>query len=228
MTAFPEAIAELQEFLGANGGENLDPYAFAGERCAEAGHVDPCVERFVYGELDPTRRLAVARTVSIGPLGTPPSLAEKLGGKLSGASEQTMGGVRKSIRRALGIGWLMMAETEPRGDAAIRPDRSAEAIWDFWASSSRDMLEDGGIPSDWAKTVRRMGSDLLFGGLKDLKLTRFLGGSKLNQLGLMYAQTGVWLRLTQTTAIDDKHFERTVSSMRQLGSRPWRWDAYPV
>jgi hypothetical protein len=73
-----------------------------------------------------------------------------------------------------------------------------------------------------------MGSDLLIGGLKDLKLTRLLGGSKLNQLGLMYAQAGVWLRLTQTTAIDDEHFDRTVSRMRQLENRPWRWDAYPV
>jgi hypothetical protein len=121
-----------------------------------------------------------------------------------------------------------MAETEPRGDVVLRASRSAEAIWEFWACSSRDILEDGGIPAAWSGTVRQAGADFLIAGLKDLGLTRFLGGSKLTQLGFTYAQAGAWLRLTQTSALDDELFEETVLRVRQNAGRPWPWGAYPV
>jgi hypothetical protein len=62
----------------------------------------------------------------------------------------------------------------------------------------RVMLEDTGIPKQWAQMVRGLGADLLVGELKNLRLVRFLGGSKVNQLGLMYAQAGAHLRFGQT------------------------------
>jgi hypothetical protein len=73
-----------------------------------------------------------------------------------------------------------------------------------------------------------MGSDVLVGELKSLGLTRFLGGSKLNQLGMMYAEAGVLLRFPQTSHITDDGFASTVAVVRERPDRPWRFADYPV
>jgi hypothetical protein len=96
--------------------------------------------------------------------------------------------VELAIHKALAVGYLSIVETEERADIRFRPERSTEDLWEFWMTECRVVLEDTGIPKSWAKMVRGMGDDLLVADLKNLKLTRFLGGSKINQLGLMYSQ----------------------------------------
>jgi hypothetical protein len=228
MTAFGSAVATVQRLLtewsepdGDAPGELVAP-----ARVAEADQVAPCAARFVIGEMDPQRRLTVARTISVGPLGTPPSLAEKLGRRLDKASSATVEGAKTAVHKALAVGYLAYVETEERGDIHLA-DRSAEDIWEWWAPSCRAMLEDIGIPKDWATMVRGMGRDLLVADLKALGLARFLGGSKIHQLGMTYAQAGVHLRLAQSDALPSAAFDQAVSSRREDPDRPWRYEDYP-
>jgi hypothetical protein len=68
--------------------------------------------------------------------------------------------------------------------------------------------------------------DLLVGELRALKLTRYLGGSKLNQLGMLYAQAGVHLRLAQLDQLPDDLFARRVEARRADVERPWHFEDY--
>ena len=84
------------------------------------------------------------------------------------------------------------------------------------------------MPKDVASAVRNAGANQLIADLKSLGLTRFLGGSKLNQLGMTYAQAGVSLRMTQTDAISDDYFVEVVGRVRERVDRAWKWDDYEV
>lgn len=223
MGAFSEAVEQVQVLFRETASD--DDYLFAPERREEAEQVQPCVARFVHGEMDPTRRMTASRTPFPG---SPPSMAEKLGSKLERAPAETADAVRTAITKAIAIGYLATCETEPRGDVAVVAERSVEDIWDFWGPSCRDKLEEVGVPASWAKMVRQMGTDSLVADLKALGLTRWLGGSKLNQLGLLYAQAGVLLRFAQTSNIPSDRFQEVVAQVRQDAKRPWRFDAYPV
>jgi hypothetical protein len=139
--------------------------------------VEPCVDRFVVGELDPTGQLAVSRTTPM----SLPGLALKLGRRLDSASNEQGAGVALAVRRVLAYGYLGHVELEGTNDIDVDPGRPARDIWDFWAPSCRDDLEGAGVPEDWAKGIRRVGSTIFIADLKALGLTRFLGGSKLNQ-----------------------------------------------
>src|SRR4051794_15207503 len=111
MTDFVEILAGLRD-LGRDDGEDSDEGVFAPERLHEAAQVAPCVDRFVEGELDPTRRLTVSRTSFPG---SPPSLAEKLGRKLVGASPRVLEGVGDAVRKAVAAGYLFFCIAETGG-----------------------------------------------------------------------------------------------------------------
>lgn len=211
---FVRAVGAMQNFMA----NHLDgnPYPLAEERQREAQLVAPCAGRFVDGEMDPTEQRTVARGKRAGPLGAPPSLARKLGDKLANAEADTADSAQFAIHKVLASGYLSVAEGEERAGIAFHADRSAEEVWEFWMATCRTMLEDDGIPKSWAKGVRQMGADLLVGDLKKLKLTRFLGGSKIGQLGLMYAQAGVHLRMAQTDNTPDGRFADGIRWYRGL------------
>jgi len=225
MAAFVTAVEQMQDFMRPHLGESA---ALSPERTPEAQVVAPCAARFVEGEMDPTRALAVARGFSVGPLGAPPSLAEKLGRKLAEASADTLGAVRMTVHKALAMGYLTIADTEENGDIGFHPERTTEDIWECWVPNCRTTLEELGVPNEWATTVRHMGADLVVGELKALRLTRFLGGSKINQLGYVYAQAGVHLRMVQTDNIPDELFRNSVQARRADPDRPWQFDDYAV
>ena len=228
MGNFADAVAAVRQLAEDRGvGDALG----AGD--AEAiKQVEPCVERFVYGELDPSEQLATARFARLGPAGAPPSLAKKLGRRLNSAEKAAAAG--DAVRKALAWGWLacvafqddVMAQSgqliEPR------PERSPQDLWDFWAPSSHQMLETMDISPELARQLRGAGSDLFIDELKQLGLTRYLGGSKLNQLGMRYAQAGWLLRVVQTDDLDNEHFETMLGALRSDEDRPWRYEQYPV
>jgi len=85
MADFPQAVESVQALFRehAEEGEEEMGWLLSSERSREAEQVAPCAARLVQGEMDATGRLAVARGPSVGPLGSPPSLAEKLGSKLA-------------------------------------------------------------------------------------------------------------------------------------------------
>lgn len=211
---FVRAVKAMQEFMA----DHLDgnPYPLAEERQHEAQLVAPCAGRFVDGEMDPTEQRTVARGKRFGPLGAPPSLAKKLGNKLADADTGTADSVQFAIHKLLASGYLSVTEGEERAGIAFHPERSAEEVWEFWMATCRIMLEDDGIPKSWAQRVRQTGADLLVADLKDRKLTRFLGGSKIGQLGLMYAQAGVHLRMAQTDNTTDSRFADGIRWYREL------------
>lgn len=221
--AFLTALSEVQDHLARDSG-NANPYAAAEGRREEARLVRPCVERFVRGEMDPTRALTVARGTSIGPLGAPPSLAEKLGRRLETANSATVDRTAFAVNKAIAIGYVMAIDTETN-PGKVQRDRTLEDVWRYWMLSCRIMLEDVGYPKEWAKTVRGMGADLLVGELKALGLTRLLGGSKLNQLGLLYAQAGAQLRFAQTDDTPERVFVSEVERSRSIADPlPWTLD----
>lgn len=127
---------------------------------------------------------------------------------------------------ALATGYLMAADAGGQAGVQMRPERTVEDMWEYWVGCCRVRLEDAGVPEDWAKALRSMGADLLVVDLKALKLTRFLGASKLNQLGMIYAQAGVHLRAVQADDISDDDFREGVRVRRERPERPWRFDDY--
>jgi hypothetical protein len=223
MDGFPQAVADIQTVMRDY--EDM-AYALSSERQREAEQVAPCAARWVKGEMDPTRRLAVARGASVGPLGAPPSLAEKLGTKLEGRGDDDRTAAAYAVHKALAVGYLAYCETEERADISIRGGRRPEDIWEYWVTSCRTQLEAIGIPASWAKTVGGVGADVLVGELRTLKLTRYLGGSKLNQLGLLYSQAGVHLRIAQVDSLSDAAFADAVRVRREWPDRPWRYEDY--
>jgi hypothetical protein len=221
VAGFAEALKEIQGRFRERGS---DGYEVAPERLEEGRLVEPCVDRFVVGELDPTRRLTASRNFLPG---CPPSLAEKLGDRYNKATPQDVNGVKHAIRKALAIGYLTMCRVEgPNGHIAFCHDRPAEDLWDFWAPSCRDAPEDVGMSKEWANDIRSAGADTLIADLKSLGLTRFLGGSKLNQLGMVYAQAGVLLRIVQTDYIQQEALDEVIARVRADPNRPWQFAAY--
>jgi hypothetical protein len=182
----------------------------------QAAIVAGCVDRFAEGEMDPSGGSAVMRGARMGALGAPPARAEKLGRKLDGATPETVEALRFAINKAFAAGYLMAAEGGLSVGHEFVTGRSSEEIWLFWLPTCRTMLEDVGFPKQWARAVRSAGNDTLIHDLKELGLTRFLGGSKLGQLGMMYAQAGVHLRLAQTDAVDEEAFANSVRAGREM------------
>jgi hypothetical protein len=219
---FSNAVEAISRTMAEAGG---DDYLADAGRLREAEAVAPCVERFVYGELDPSRKLSASRTSLPG---SPPSLAEKLGRKFSDASADTLAGLQSAVRRAIAVGYVFYGPVEIDNSLTYAEGRAPEDVWDFWAPSCREMLEETGMPKSVAKIVRDTGSNVFISDLKTVGVTKFLGGSKLNQLGMVYAQAGVLLRMTQTSAITDEHFVKTVRSVRDRPDRRWKWDDYPL
>jgi hypothetical protein len=85
----------------------------------------------------------------------------------------------------------------------------------------RVIPEDAGIPAEWARAARAMGSELLLPELKELGLVGFLGVSKLNRIGLLYAQAGLHLRAAQTDITSDDVFRHDVLLRRTLPGSHW-------
>src|SRR2546423_1736915 len=95
MKTFPDAVAASQAKL------DFDPGTHEGDpaRVEQAAAVQPCVERFVFGEMDSTRNWSASRN----PLpGCPPSLAEKLGDRLSTSNKEA---AENAVVDGLAFGW---------------------------------------------------------------------------------------------------------------------------
>jgi hypothetical protein len=143
-------------------------------------------------------------------------------------------GAGDAVRKVLAWGWLACAGMEAEAMAGsdyvieVRAERTPEDLWDFWAPSSNQMLETTNVPPELAKQIRLAGSDIFVAELKRLGLTKFLGGSKLNQLGMRYAQAGWLLRVVQTSEVDDDRFQSVLAGVRSSTHRPWRFSNYPV
>jgi hypothetical protein len=220
MQSFPEIVRSLQDQIDF--GPDA-PYFEAPERVAEAADIGPCVWRMAYGELDITGDLTASRTPF---LGSPPSLAGKLGRRIADAHLTTFEALVEAVYRAVAIGYMLMFKVVEERMAPVAPGRSAEDIWDYWSPGFRTPLRDVGVPRQWANRVMNLGSSSLISDLKHLRLTRFLGGSQLNHLGMIYAQAGVWLRLAQ---IEDNEagFTEALRLARDDTDRRCRFGDYP-
>ena len=215
MALFVIALQQVQESRGEQREGNARQLLGA-ERRSEAEIVGPCATRFVELEMDPERERTVALSFYPEPLGAGPSLAEQLGAKLTGAHDSLLTAVRLAVHKALASGYLAAVEREEGAGVRFCPERSAEEVWHFWMLNFRVRLEDAGIPNEWAKWARAMGSDLLVSELKELGLIGFLGASKLNRLGVIYTQAGVHLRMAQTDITPDYVFRHDVRLRRTL------------
>lgn len=123
------------------------------------------------------------------------------------------------------IGYVRVStEEQAASGAGLAAQRHELKLWARREGRELDVVEDAGVPKGWAKMVRAMGADVLVGDLKSLGLTRLFGASKLNQLGMKYAQLGVFLRMAQTDDIPDDLFSDAVGLRREIPDRPWQLD----
>lgn len=121
-------VADMEAFMRELAEGGMD-YMLSTDRQREAEKVAPCAARWVEGEMDLHRQLTAARGPSIGPLGAPPSLAEKLGAKLERASTDTTAAA--AVHKALAVGYLSYCETEgverSRSRLTARPQTSGSS-----------------------------------------------------------------------------------------------------
>ena len=232
MSGFVHGVADAQAFIAANQDDSdyvLDEldYVLDEQRRIEARHIAGCAARWVAGELDATGSLAAARGPEFGAIGARPSLLEKLGRRLTDADQQTRDAVPAAIHATLAIGYLFMCETEGRYDLELRLDRSPEDIWEIWVLTCAAPLRKLGFPRAWAKRVAFAGSEVFVADLAKVNLTRLFGGLKHNELGILYAQAGVHLRLAHTSSISDEIFEEQARARDDWDDPQWRWGDYP-
>jgi hypothetical protein len=218
---FVIAVQQVQDLM-ARHPDGDAAHVQGAERRAEAELIEPCPARFVDGEMDPGRRLRVGPRINVDPLGTGPSLAERLGARLIGADENLLDAVRLAVHKVLASGYLAAVEGEEHARIKLSPDRVVEDIWQFWTLHCGVVPEEAGIPTEWARAAREMGSELLVPELKELGLVGFLGASKLNRLAVMYAQAGLHLRVAQTDFTPDDVFRHDVLLRRTLPGSDWQ------
>jgi hypothetical protein len=218
---FRDAVVETQPMFE---GATHASYITHVDRLDEADLVEPCIERAVYGELDPTGHRALGRLTKL----SPPGLAEYLTRKkrYRNGDPVVAEAIGAAARSVMALGWLFCCHPE-----AEMADRSARDIWDFWAGPSlRDSLGDvAGKPL--ARLIHNSASTVLANMLREAGLKR-RGPSKVDYVAMQMSQNGFYLRMTQTTEINDDVFLQAVSSRRETGigsaDGRWDWDAYPV
>jgi hypothetical protein len=227
MSVFADAVAELQPRFADMPDQQLAAYITAPERLPEAAAVDGCVQRAVAGELDPTGYLAISRYTPLSPPGLAELLMRKRKYNPDNADQQEI--VATSVRKTIALAWLYSCHP----DAAIADHRTERDIWAAWAASLREPLKQV-IQPKLARIVLDAGSDLLVDELKRGGMARWLGGSKLGQVGYHLAQGGYYLRLTQTEELPEENFDRALKIHEEMvegnpeGRGRWAWDAYTV
>jgi hypothetical protein len=219
VSTFQQAVAELQpQFASAAHADYItDP-----ERLPEAAQVEPCVDRAVQGELDPTGYRALGRLTKF----SPPGLGEYLAGKgrYQPNDHAAAAAIADTTRSVMALGWLFCCTPD-----AEMADRSARDIWDFWAGASlRDSLHQI-VPKRLARLIHQRGDELLVAKLTEAGLKR-RGPSKVGQIGYQLVQHGVYLRMTQTSEIREDAFRNAVGYRRETGvgdaDGRWAWDTY--
>jgi len=220
VTTFREAVAGCQPLFA---GATHEIFITHADRLDEAQHVEPCVTRAVYGELDPTGYRAVGRLTKFSPSGLGEYLATK--GRYTPDDPVAAATIAAATRNVMALGWLFCCTPE-----AEVGDRAARDIWDFWAGPTlRDPL-DQIVPKDLARLVHHKGAEMLVAELKNAGLKR-RGPSRLDQIGYQIVQHGFYLRMVQSVEISESSFLEAVSARREsgLGSAGgrWEWDAYP-
>jgi hypothetical protein len=113
------------------------------------------------------------------------------------------------------------------------PDRDERDIFAIWAPSFSDRLENL-MGKQIARQVTDAGQRVFIEGLKDAGMARWLGGSKVGQIGMILAGAGFLLWFTQSEKMPDDEFEEAAERWKQmrdedaLGRGRWAWDAFVV
>jgi hypothetical protein len=220
MSSFRDAVAASQPLFA---GATNEAYIAHRDRLVEAAHVELCVERAVEGELDITGYRALGRLTRF----SPPALGNYLNATRRYSPEDPVAAaaIADTTRCVMALGWLFACT--PDAPAA---ERSARDVWDFWAGPSlRDTLSEI-VPKDLASLIHQRGASLLGEKLSAVGLKRRRPSSKLPQIGYQIVQHGFYLRMVQSTEIDEAAFRRVVAERRETGigsaDGRWDWDAY--
>ena len=100
------------------------------------------------------------------------------------------------------------------GDEVV-DGRDERDIFNIWAPAFSD--RPGNVAGkDFERTLHNAGAGMLVKGLKDARMTRFLGGSKLNQIGFVIMGGGFLLRFTQSSLMPDEEFAEAADLWAQL------------
>ena len=194
-------------------------------RLDDAKGVEGCVARAIVGELDPTGELALGRYPPILIPGAGAWLAKK--GKYDSHDPASRDALASAVRRTLGVGWLLGSEL----DAHVVEGRDERDIFNIWAPGFRDPPRNV-IGKDNESALHRAGSDVFVGALKEAGMARFLGGSKISQIGYVISGGGLLLRVIQSSFMDEDEFTKSALMWAQLieedslGRGRWAWDNF--
>jgi hypothetical protein len=217
MSQWTAAVADMQSTMDAT----VEPPAYAGA-------VEGCVQRAVAGELDPTGRLALGRYPPYLVPGAGAWLAKK--GKYDASDPDAKAGLSHAVHRALAVGYVGAANGFAI-DAV--PDRDDRDIYAIWAPSFTDRLANL-IGKDIARHITKIGQEVFVDDLKNAGMARWLGGSKVGQIGMVLSSAGFLLWFTQSEKMPDDEFEQAAGHWKQMtdedaqGRRPWAWEAFTV
>jgi hypothetical protein len=185
-----------------------------------------CVARAVIGELDPTGELALGRLPPVLVPGAGAWLARK--GKYNGSDPSSREALATAARRTLAVGWVLASD-----GGEVVDGRAERDIYNIWAPSFRDAPRNV-AGKDFERTLHDLGASIFVEALKEARMTRFLGGSKVNQIGYVISGGGFFLRFIQSSLMDDEQFREATRFWAELmaddaGARArWAWDKFSI
>ncbi len=212
MEPFSATLADvISKVLETSPNPTAAPYLTARERLAEASKVDAIVSRFADAELDVHDRSNGVGRFALKSM-TPP-LHRSLGKRLAEADDQTIETVRISIQWALAVGYSATIDAEEanlNADSKIefRSDRSQADIWSFWVTHFNSGLVSAFLPKEYISNVRHIGGDALHHELRAAGVAPRFRSGRIRYIGMLYAEIGLLLRMSQTDAISDASFEQ--------------------
>ncbi len=217
MSQWIDAVADLQRSIAPS----AEPPHYAAA-------VEGCVQRAVAGELDPTGRLALGRYAPFLIPGAGVWLTKK--GKYNADDPEARAGLGRAVTRALAAGYMSAAAGFTVDTV---PERDERDIFTVWAPSFSDRLENL-MGKETAHQVTGISRDVFVDDLKSAGMARWLGGSKVAQIGMILGGAGFLLWFTQSEKMPDDEFEKAVARWTEaaeldlLGRGRWAWDAFAL
>jgi hypothetical protein len=133
-----------------------------------------------------------------------------------------------AVRRALAVGWVLASD-----GGEVVDGRSERDIYNIWAPSFRDAPRNV-AGKDFERTLHGLGARVFVDALKEARMTSFLGGSKVTQIGYVISGGGFFLRFIQSSLMDDEEFDEARRSWAELvapdshGRGRWAWEKFDV
>lgn len=212
---------EFEAAVSAAESKYLDASQADGRLKQDAAAMDPCVDRLIRGEFEPSGHWALSRTKLPGP--RIPNLSQLLAGRLEEASQADRESLYDAVCQSVATGYVLSSTVMQEKE--IAGDRSPEKIWDAWAAHFMAAPIGARASEEVQDQLAELSLFPIFSELQNLGLITesvdFLEG--LGLLGRLYAYAGFALRLLQLKSMPDSAWSEIVAPP---GSEHLQFDSY--